>query len=133
LAPEGFGDDGETEEGGVVEDEGELGGEAVVGWDEGAVEEETGEGDGQAEHQDAAEDAEEEIMEVFGVVGGGERGEEGGGHEDGEQEVDRGLVEVFVEELDFAEEETKGHQEADHGKAGVEEGDVHDLLVHVKR
>jgi hypothetical protein len=129
LATEGFGDDGETEEGGVVEDEGELGGEAVVGFDEGAIEEEAGEGDGEAEHEDAAEEAEEEIIEVFGVVGGGKGGEEGGGHEDGEKEVDSGFVEVFVEELDFAKEETKGHEDADHGKAGVEEGDVHDANV----
>jgi hypothetical protein len=101
----------------------------VVGLDEGAVEEEAREDDGEAEHEDAAEEAEEEIIEVFGVVGGGEGGEEGGGHEDGEKKVDSGFVEVFVEELDFAEEETNGHEEADHGKARVEEGDVHDSSV----
>lgn len=52
----------------MLNDEGELGGDAVVGFDEGAVEEEAGEGNGEAEHEDAAE---EEIIDVFGFVGGG--------------------------------------------------------------
>ena len=117
-------DEGEAEEGGVVEDEGELAFVSGVagGVFEGVfVEEEFAEDGEGTEDEGAGAEAEKEVAEGGLVEVGGEGAEEGGRHGNEQEDIDELFVGAFGDPSDFAEEETKEHDNADHREAGVED------------
>ena len=82
LFTEGGANDGIAKEGGIVEDEGELGLGGKGFLPEGAVENKFGKKNEAEHHDKTSEEAKKEEVEEVGIGGGGKSREKRGGHKD---------------------------------------------------